>query len=226
MTKKTLLAGAIVAGMLTAVNVGAPVNLEKFPLAKPMPIVLENALERFAKENEVRLEKIKGKMHRIEEEHKLLKSDEIYMQINSIYNKSGLNIPKYMTKRFLREIVKLESTDYPKAIGKAGERGLTQMTKGAWYEVEKENFEKNAFIPKKNITASIKYFLLIDNFCRKKYPNWQELPDAEKIKILVASYNGGKENLWKLNWNISEMKPITQNYVKNIEGIIDSILPY
>jgi hypothetical protein len=225
MTNKYILAGAIIAGMLTAANVGAPVRLKEFPLVKGTPAIVENALERYAKESEQKIKTIEGKIHRIDEEQKLLETDIMFAKVYSTYNNSGLDIPQYLTRRFLREIVRLESSDDPRAIGKAGERGLTQMTEEAWYEVSKENFKKNAFIPEKSITASIKYFLLIDDFCSKNYPNWQELPDAEKIRVAVASYNGGKENLWSLGWDISKMKPVTKEYIERINRVMDSILP-
>jgi hypothetical protein len=217
MAKKYLLAGAIAAFLAAASIAYAPVNLMKFPLAKPMPIVFENSLEKFAGENEKRLKSI-------EEEMRLAETDGIYSTILMAYLQLQKDIPPYLTKKFLRQIVRFESSDYWKAVGPDGERGYTQMTKEAWYEVSKENFEKNAFIPKKNITASIKYFLLIDDFWRRNYPSWQELPDAEKIRTFVASYNGGKENLFAVNRNISKMRPITKRYVKNINNVMDSIL--
>jgi len=226
MIKKYVLAGAIVAGMITVVNAGAPAVMKPYmPIFKGTDFPVEDSLQRIVRESKDGIRSIENKVRRLEEEQELVKTDEIYRTIYSIYNNSRLNIPPYLTKNFLRQIVKLESSDYWKAVGSMGERGYTQMTKEAWYEVSKENFEKNAFIPKKNITASIKYFLLIDDFCRRNYPNWQKLSDVEKIRMAVASYNGGKENLFMLNWDISKMKPITKRYVEKINKVMDSILP-
>src|SRR4030067_1021000 len=73
--------------------------------------------------------------------------------------------------------INAESEDKPWAKSKANARGLGQLTEGAWYDVEKENYLKNVFIPEKNIRATIKCLVYIDKLCRQYHPNWERLED-------------------------------------------------
>jgi hypothetical protein len=225
MTKKYVLAGAIVA-FLAAANVAyAPIEnrgLSKFQ--KPsLETITANVLgEKYAKEQE----EFEKTLEEIREENRdaLLSSiDKIYGFICNAYKNQEVQIPDYITKRFIRNIIRMESTDYSRAIGKAGERGYMQLMEDTWYEVEKEDFKKNAFIPEKNIEAGVKYMVQkIDTFCRKNHPNWENLSDWEKIKLIAASYNGGKNKLRKMNWDINKMKKGTRDYIVKLDKLYNN----
>lgn len=219
MVKKYILAGAVAAFLASANIVEAPMRNISRPSPIERAVIAKEAFGKKAEENEKKLDELVKEM-------KLTHNDEIYNTIFMAFlHLKDLDIPKYLTKRLMRKIVSIESWDYPNAVGAAGERGYTQMTKEAWYAVENDSFEKNAFNPERNIKASIKYFMLIDNFCRVNYPNWEKLSDKEKVRMLVASYNGGGARLMWEKWDISKMEPVTKAYIRRINKNMDWILP-
>jgi hypothetical protein len=148
------------------------------------------------------------------------KIKEMYSDIEKILISAfdKMQIPGYITKEFIRSQIWAESRDYPKAIGKIGERGLMQLTPEAWQTVEKEkNFYKTAFNPKANIEVGIKYGLWINEFLKNNHPNWESLPDSEKRRIIAAGYNAGIGRVQKDNWDLSKAPDRTKAYIKDIE---------
>lgn len=216
MEKKYVLAAAMAAFFATANIVEAPIrSLAPSPIERT--IIEKEAFGKSGKE-------IEKKLDNLIDEMKLAHNDWVYNVIGNVYRNLGLDIPDYITKRLLREVAKIESEDYPKAVGKDGERGLMQLMKETWYLVDNENFEKNAFIPEKNIRNSLIYLLMKDSDLRANYPNWEKFSDSKKIEMLIASYNGGFGYLMEKKGDISKMKPITKNYVKKIKNNMNFIL--
>jgi soluble lytic murein transglycosylase-like protein len=213
MGKKLFLAGALVAALFSA-NPSCNSYQEK---------PAESRLERTIDENNdsIRLYNIQVQC----EEKELLKKDKIYQMINSSYKEIEQEIPKYITKKFVRTLIRVESGDNPNIVSPAWARGLGQITKEAWYEVEKENYFKNVFIPEKNVKVTIKYLLYLDEFCRTSHENWNNLSSKEKISLISAAYNGGPYRLKNLNWDISEMPDETKAYVPKIFEISKEFIP-
>jgi len=163
---------------------------------------------------------IKEYMKLREKEFEIAKKDEIFRYI--VYAYDSMKIPEYITKKFIRAQIWAESRDYPKAKGKVGERGLMQLTPKAWSIVERENnFYKIAFDPEKNIGAGIKYGLWIDDYCTIWHPDWENLPDSEKRKIIAAGYNTGIGRLRKNKWDLNKVPDRTKGYIREIENLME-----
>lgn len=220
MIKKSILTGAVIAGLLTP------------------PIIYESAL-RINSSKMSALEKILKENKKIKiliEERRLLEKDKIYRIVDSSYK--NLNdpeyipysyknpiIPGYISKKFVRTLIKVESKDNPKAVSRMGARGLGQLMKGAWYEVEREDYWKNVFIPEKNIDTTIKYLMWIDKTCKILHPNWNELTDEEKTNLIAAAYNGGIGRLQESNWDIHKMPDETRKYIPKLERVSKEFIP-
>lgn len=153
-------------------------------------------------------------------EEMLYKTDRIYGYITDTYK--NFEIPPYITKNFARSLILAESSDNPSAKGKHGERGLGQVTKKAWNIVEDDvSFEKGAFKPEKNTEVTIKYLIWIDEQFKNLHPNWYDLKDEEKRRMIISAYNGGIYRFKELNWNINKMPERTKNHVRKIEKIMN-----
>jgi len=149
-------------------------------------------------------------------EKKLYERDIIYKYISDVYSK--INVPDYITKEFVRALIKVESEDIYNAKSRKNARGLMQLTYQAWKEVEKNlDFKKEVYNPQNNIYVGIKYLLWIDENLQRSHSNWFNLTEEEKRKITVAAYNGGLKRLFRYKWNINKMPKETREYVKKIE---------
>ncbi len=217
--KYTLTAVAIGALLAGAPEIAqAPSNLNNLNhLNHPREIVrtIKSSLEEMTKTRDKQSREFENKLKRLQRNYELSGRDTIYATIFPFYE--NMIIPDYLTMESVRSIVKIESSDDSKAIGKAGEIGWGQFTKETWYKVMSENFEKNAFIPWKNIEAIIKYLLFIDNFCKKNDPNWNKMTDKEKREMIIASYNAGFKSLEK-NWDINEIPESTKDHLKKFNN--------
>lgn len=144
---------------------------------------------------------------------------------NIIFIYENHEIPEYITKEFIRSQIWAESSDFPNAEGEAGERGLLQLTLNAWNSVEKnDDFYEKAFDPQKNIEVGIKYHLWINDYCKKKHPNWDKLSNIEKRKFISAAYNAGVGRLKRTNWDLNKIPEITKRYIKKIEGNLERFI--
>lgn len=209
MVKKTICALALAtAGLLN------PQNLDDEYIRPIPPKRAYEVVEIIGKE-------IKKAMELVEE--KRWEKDKIWGIINEAYKE--INVPEYISKRFVRSLIRVESEDFPRAVSYCGARGLGQIMKGTWYSLEKENFEANAFIPEKNIRVAVKCLVWMSDFCSKNHPNWDNLSDNEKINLVSACYNGGPYGLQRVNWDINKMYEETRNYVPKINKMLKEISP-
>lgn len=156
-------------------------------------------------------------------EEKDWEKDKIWQIISSYYSES--EIPEYISKRFIRTLIRIESGDNPKAVSYCGARGLGQIMKDTWYTFEKENFEENAFIPEKNIEVMIKCLKSADNFYRQNHSDWEKISYSEKRDIIAAGYNMGPYGAKKVNWDISKMPKETQGYISAMNKVFREITP-
>ena len=154
---------------------------------------------------------------KIEEPIKFRDKGELYSLIDNVYSGFG-EIPEYINREFIREAIRIESTDNAKAISRKGARGLMQITYRAWKEVEKDlDYHQHVFDPQANIRVGLKYLLWINNYCEFRHPEWNTLSNEEKRRKIMASYNGGPSRLSSRNWNINRMSGETRDYVDKIE---------
>jgi hypothetical protein len=149
-------------------------------------------------------------------EIRLLERDKIYRHIFDAYE--NIDVPKYISKKFVRTQIWAESRDYIKAIGKDGEMGLMQIMPGTWKKIEpKLNFKKNAFNPKYNIPAGIKHLVSLDRELKRRNSKWEELSEREKRDLIAAAYNCGIGGITKAKYNIDKAPEKTRKYVRDIE---------
>ena len=148
--------------------------------------------------------------------------EEISNIISEVYEHT-FNEPDYFSEKLVREVIQQESGNDPNAVSSKGAKGLMQIKRIAWNEVEKEcSYEENVLDPRINIEAGTKYLLALDKSLRRDHPRWKELSIRKKREAILASYNGGKSRLAKSGWNVGEMPRETQLYVRNIdEGLGD-----
>lgn len=214
-------------GALMPVKVDAPAlekiiessNLSKNFNLSPIEISLKNF--NFSEDINSRefYERFDSLINKKIKEEMLYKTDKVYGYIADTYR--NFEIPSYITKNFSRSLILVESSDNPSAKGRHGERGLGQLTKRAWNNVERDvSFEKGAFNPDKNTEVTIKYLLWLDEQFKNSHPNWYDLKDEEKRRMIVSAYNGGIYRLKRLNWNINKMPEGTKNHIRKIENVM------
>ncbi len=219
MTKKYVLAGTISA-FLAAANIAQAPVLDTFP-SKSVAYETRKDLVRSVLSEELRaeVEKKEAEVNIKFKEVQISNRDEIYGYILRAYK--DIEVPDYITPKFVRTQVWAESNDYAKAIGKAGERGLMQIMPDTWKKLElKLNFKKNAFNPEKNIYAGVKHLLSIDRQLRKRNSRWEKLNEEEKIRLLAATYNCGIGGIMKAKYNLKRVPESTKAYVRHIEKLM------
>lgn len=195
----------------------APMNLRlPFQPPKERVIITESTLEKITRENE-------RKLHNLIEEINWMKDDEVYQKVTMTH--ASLKVPDYITRKFIRCLGYVESSDDAKVVSYAGAKGWGQLMKDAWYDVEEINYEKNVFNLEKNIGATIKYTIFLSNSLRILNPNWINLSPEEKVSLIAAAYNGGIGNLQKANWDVNNMKRQTIAYTPRIKEVAEDIAP-
>lgn len=222
-TRKTLVCTLVsLLGTMPITDVEAPALNRYFNPIKSSTIEIKN-------QNLIRsvlAEDIKQKIEHEEEainiafkEMRLSERDKIYGHILNAYR--NIDVPEYLTKKFVRAQIWAEAEDDPKAIGKAGERGLMQIMPGTWKKLEpKLNFEKNAFNPQRNIYAGVKHLVSLDRELKRRNSKWEELNEEEKRKLIAAAYNCGTGGLMKSGYNIDNVPERTRWYIKKIERLM------
>ncbi len=214
MAKNPFLIGTILAGIMTSNNLSELARTDNYTNSKNKErVIQERIIEEYFP-----IITDQSKMLAREE---LFKRDKIYRTIVNFYR--GMDISDYITKEFVRALIRIESTDNPRAVSHCGARGLGQIMKSAWYEVEKEDYWKNSFIPEKNIKVTIKYLASLDKYCKEYHPNWNYLEDSKKRRLLAAAYNCGPYALNKRGWNINKMPDETKEYIPKLEKALREI---
>lgn len=146
---------------------------------------------------------------------RFISEHELDKYIDSAYRR--FRVPKYITKDFIKKRIKLESSGNVNAISSRGAMGLSQLTLGAWNQVDSSDFNKYWSNPQKNLDVAVKYDLWLDRYFRKNNPNWNNLSDENKRGLNSAAYNGGLFRLEKGNWNIESMTTETTGYVDSLK---------
>ena len=155
------------------------------------------------------------KVTKLEKEIKDLKSNETLILLQLETEEKDLNrvhtkildldsmINKYASKynvepNLVKAVVKVESSNNPNAVSKAGGIGLGQLTMST-----AKAMGVNPYNPEDNIKGTVKYL----DYLNKKFNG-----DTKKV---LASYNAGPNAVQKHN-GIPPYKE-TQNYVKKVE---------
>ncbi len=217
MGKKHALAGAVAALFMIPYLAHAPSRkVEYFHPPKEKVMASESLLEKMSRENEERIENL------IEEKN-WMETDTIYRKITSASGK--LDVPKYITRKFIRCLGGVESSDRPYVKSEKGAMGWGQLMKAAWYDVEQSDYEKNVSILDKNIEVTIKYLSFLNDKLGESHPQWSSLDDKEKVRLIAAAYNGGFGNLRNSGWDVQKMKKETKEYMPKIERMAKVIAP-
>ena len=118
-----------------------------------------------------------------------------------------------ITKDFYRAVIQKESSLNKNAYNESsGARGLGQLLKDAWEDVDTTDFHENAFDTEKNLEVSLKYLNWIPKSLKKLNPNWNSLSQEEKLEQIIASYNWGIGKMKDNDWDFSKAPKETKNY--------------
>jgi len=118
---------------------------------------------------------------------------------------------------FYRAVVRVESSDNPRAVSRAGARGLMQIMEGTWKDMTNLPYEA-AFEPEQNVEVGVRYLNWIADYIEKSMGSegWERLSSEERKRLVLAGYNGGVGRLRKNEWKIEKMPQETRNYVEKV----------
>ncbi len=140
--------------------------------------------------------------------------DIIYWALRDIRKNSF--VPDYISPKYIRAVIKVESSDCKNLVSKKDAKGCMQLIKEAWEEVEKNrDYDKYSQDNKVNIKVGINYLNWLNKRFENNYFSWSNLPDYRKQELLSSAYNGGFEGLRKNNF-ISKYNE-TKLYVKKVK---------
>jgi len=136
---------------------------------------------------------------------------------------SQMTVPDYGIpfEAFIEYIIKVESGGNPYAINKkSGARGLTQLTRIAWEDLQDNfpekyksiPFEIGTFNPEISRQAGLDYLVLID-----RYLDHYGLPKT--MENYLAAYNWGIGNLYKKG--LENMPEETRTYIHKIKSLLN-----
>lgn len=120
---------------------------------------------------------------------------------------------------FYRAVIKVESCDKAKAVGKAGERGLMQIMPGTWRDMTNLPFSA-AFDPNTNVETGIKYCHWLAGEIEEGLgeKRWKNLSREERFRMVAAAYNGGVGRMKRNNFDVKKMPSSTRKYVGKVMG--------
>lgn len=216
MAKKLTAMLALIGLLMVKGNLGSSIKPIGYFQSPKGVVPTESNLEGQFKENKRRLDSLIAEM-------KWTETDEIYQKITMAY--STLDVPEYITRKFIRSLGAAESSDNPRAKSRMGARGWGQLTKDAWYRVEKSDYKNNVFNLERNISTTIKYILWTENLIEEVCPDWGDFPDDKKVELIAAAYNGGVKRLYDSGWDIRNMSDETKNYMPRIKEAAGRIAP-
>jgi membrane-bound lytic murein transglycosylase MltF len=120
-------------------------------------------------------------------------------------------------ENFVKKIIKKESNNNAFAYGNFKERGLMQISKEAWEQVEnKKPYEDYAFDSKMNIQVGINYLKWIEDYLSEKILSWDTLSDNKKQIFIVAGYNCGAPKLSRLKFDLDKVPITTKKYIHDV----------
>jgi hypothetical protein len=128
--------------------------------------------------------------------------------------------PDLSRRDFYRAVIKVESRDKPKAVGKAGERGLMQIMPRTWRDMTNLPFSA-AFDPNTNVETGIKYCHWLAGEIEKGLgeKRWKNLSREERFRMVAAAYNGGIGRMKRNNFDVKKMPSSTRKYVGKVMGV-------
>lgn len=143
-----------------------------------------------------------------------LSPQRLYEIIKEIGNSSEI-----LDEHYLVAIAQTESSLNPLAKSRAGARGLFQLTKYAWEEIDaKRKYLENVFNPEINTENGSRYLAFLEEFCMNQNPSWDDLNSEKQKELILAAYNLGPYRLKSLGWNL-EKTPAVKKYVERIKSI-------
>jgi len=117
----------------------------------------------------------------------------------------------------VRAITQVESQGNPRAVGRAGERGLMQIKESTWAEVTRRKFGREvpfdrAFEPDLNRQVGRAYLEQIAARLEKKRDRLNDSLPA----LVVASYHRGPSRIEKLGFATKGLSPAACEYVERV----------
>jgi len=142
---------------------------------------------------------VKSKIEKIKRElnSNFYKKDKIDDSINQAFNNIS-DIPDYISREYVRAIIKVESSDCKNLISEKDASGCMQLTIDAWNEVEKKrNYSENVFNKDINVEVGVKYLKWLNQRFENSYSFWGDFSKSKKRRLISYAYNGGFMGLKK-----------------------------
>jgi hypothetical protein len=144
---------------------------------------------------------------------------------------SEVRLPAPITQDYVLTKINVESKKDAYAISGADARGLMQLTRSAWEQVEDSlDYDTHWFIPEDNISVGMKYLKFIYSFLKANMDTnrWDELDYRKRLDYISATYNTGPRTLKDAEWNIAGLSFETLNHIRkmNMQLFNDSSFAY
>jgi len=173
-------------------------------------------------------------------------SEDIDRILHEVYT-CQKDIPEYVTERFVRGLIKIESNDDPLAIGyrirKNSEtnsfvyfrdrhgrktmtaKGLLQIIPATWKSIEDGfgsslPYSEYVFHPRTHLEFGMLYFQILDEYFRENHPTWENLSSREKQQLTAAAWNFGPDRLNERGWNINRTYAETRQHVRRMSDYL------
>lgn len=144
-----------------------------------------------------------------------IRTDAIY----ELIDKNNTNIER---RDFYRAVVRVESTDNPSAVSKAGARGLMQIMPETWKDLTESPYDR-AFDAEENVKAGVKYLGQIENYLSTRIVGWEVFSESKRLELIAAAYNGGMGRLVREKGMISKMPEETRDYVRKVMSELERL---
>ena len=120
-------------------------------------------------------------------------------------------LPEFISSKYVLKKIENESSNNAYAISIHDARGLMQLKKIAWEQVDTSDYENNWYKPRASMNAGRKYLRYLYNFLDINYKvfgedntviRFDDLNDTLKLDLISAAYNVGPTALMNAEWNI------------------------
>ena len=121
----------------------------------------------------------------------------------------------------LAALIAVESSGRPKAVSKAGARGLCQIMRPTWEWICKDILKKpygweEAFDGEKNKEVAVAYILWIRKWLKKHKAKWQ----SPELDLVLAAYNCGPGRLRKAKFDVQRCPKSTRVYIRKVKAAL------
>ena len=117
---------------------------------------------------------------------------------------------------YIRRMVRAESGYDSLVTGAGGERGLMQIGKDVWQDINPGISYDRAYERVLNVRTGI---IHLDDLVRQlklEHPTWKDLKVNNMLRLTSAAYNTGYTNLKDNGFDITQMPKSTREYIQKV----------